>query len=86
MYSLKQLMNASLVVGKFTPDIFLASESKRNKSYFYLVVNNKIEAHIYRRKNQWYIWYCKKAYRTTVKSFTDACLQLEEEVMNCVEQ
>ena len=78
-----ELLNARLTVYTINPDIFISSRNKKD-DYFYVVVNQKIVVHIYLRKKQWYIWYCKKAYRTTVKSFTDACLQIETEIMNCV--
>lgn len=80
----RDLYNARINIGKPNPDIFLSSISRSRDDYFYVVVNNKIIAHIYQYKKQWYIWYCKKAYRTRVESFTVACNQIEEEVMNCV--
>lgn len=84
MTSYKELCHASLRVGKKNPDIFLSSLHPRKDDYFYVVVNDKILAHIYLYKKQWYIWYCKKSYRRKVADFTTACNQLEEEIMNCV--
>lgn len=84
MTSFNQIIEARIVVGKFTPDIFLSSKSYLRDDYFYVIVNKKIIAHIYKRKKNWYIWYCKKAYRFRVNSFTDACNFIEKEILDCV--
>ncbi|MCQ2086538.1 MAG: hypothetical protein MJZ37_00480 [Bacilli bacterium] len=84
MTKLDSLMQASLVIGKSNPDIFLSSINLDTDDEFLVVVNDKVEAIIYQYKDSWYIWYTKKCYRTQVSSFTAACEQIEEEIQNCV--
>lgn len=74
----KELMNARLVVSKCNPKVFLSSKSKRRDDYFYVVKDDEIWAHIYLRKNTWYLWDVNKLVRTKVKSFQAACDMAEE--------
>lgn len=71
------------MVGKYTDDIAVATDSLKKNCYV-ILFRNKIHARIFKMSDTWYIWYERLNCREKVANFTTALKQLEKELL-CVE-
>ena len=69
-------------------DINVSSVEGRDDSFIITVTHDNIIrdifARVYEYRGQWYIWYEKLCYRSSVKNFSTALRILEREILSCV--